>query len=36
MRDCMVGGIFDRLKEVKATFNPEGMFTSNEQSIPLP
>lgn len=27
---------FARLKEIKAAYDPEGLFTSNEQSIPLP
>jgi hypothetical protein len=27
---------FERLKAIKAGVDPEGMFTSNEQSIPLP
>jgi hypothetical protein len=30
------GGNFERLKAIKASVDPEGMFTSNEQSIPLP
>jgi hypothetical protein len=32
----LYGANFERLKAIKAQIDPEGLFTSNDQSIPLP